>query len=390
MKRPITQAKSSIEANVAGAGPVRIAIEDGTIAAIERLSGDKKGRPYCSPGFVDIQVNGFAGVDFSAPDLDVEQIASIVPPLWSTGVTSFCPTLITSSLDLLEHNFRQLERARQALPRFAASVPCYHLEGPYISPGPSRGAHDPAWMRHPDWPEFERLQNAAGGRIGIITLAPELPGALAFIRRAANAGVRVAVSHTDCEPEDIHAAVAAGATLSTHLGNGCPQWIDRHRTPLWAQLASDELFASIICDGFHLPPDLVKTVCRMKGPERRLLVTDAVHVAGLAPGRYTLAGTAIEFLPSGQVVRADGNSMAGSALGMDRAVSNFMRLGGVSLEEALYAASMAPAKFLGSPSCCTRLAAGEPANLVVFRAASGVLKIEQTVLCGELVHELSN
>lgn len=153
------------------------------------------------------------------------------------------------------------------------------------------GVHDPALMRPPDWREFEELQQAAGGNIGIVTLAPEVHGAFDFIRRARSAGIVVGLGHTEASPEQIHQAVEAGAERSTHLGNGCPQLIDRHTNPLWAQLVLDQLSASLICDTFHLPPDLVKTIVRMKRIERCILITDATHVATLPPGSYSLVGT---------------------------------------------------------------------------------------------------
>ena len=178
-------------------------------------------------------------------------------------------------------------------------------------------------MRSPNWDEFQRLQEAAGGNIAIVTLAPELPGACDFIQRARAAGVIAAIGHTDCKPEDVHRAVEAGATLSTHLGNGCANLIDRHQNPIWAQLACDRLHTSLICDGFHLPPDFVRVVSVVKGIGRCILITDAIHATNLPPGRYTFVGQAIELLPSGQVVTADRKCMAGSALSMNRAVVVF-------------------------------------------------------------------
>ncbi len=372
-----------IEANLPGEGFARITTNDGVITAVELDGAERPNVPFCSPGFVDIQINGFAGVDFSAEDLDMDALISVLSALWTTGVTSFCPTLITNSIERLERNLRVLEKARASSPHFAFSVPAYHLEGPYLSPGPSHGAHDPRWMRLPHWDEFERLQRAARGNIGILTLAPELPGALDLIRRACETGVHVAISHTDGKPEDIHRAIRAGASLSTHLGNGCPEMIHRHLTPLWAQLASDALYASIICDNFHLPSDVVRVIYRIKGPNRCLLVTDAVHVAQLIPGRYSLVGTGIDLLENGKVVRADGSSLAGSALSMDRAVRNFMQLAGVSLAQALYAASTVPACFLGCPPVCRQVASGQPANLILFHNDPERLRIERTILRGE-------
>lgn len=372
-------------ANIADEGLSRIELEDGRIASVQSVGPIDAQKPYASPGFIDIQVNGFAGVDFCDGSLDAAKAAIVLAALWKTGVTTFCPTVITNSQKQLIRCFRLLEEARQAEPRFARSVPCYHLEGPYISPGESRGAHNPELMRPPEWEEFVELQQVAGGRIGIVTLAPELPGALDFIHRAREAGVVVAVGHTDATPEEIHQAAEAGAQLSTHLGNGCPQTIDRHRNLLWPQLASDRLAATIICDGFHLPPDLVKVIERVKGIDRCILVTDAVHVAGLEPGRYRLVDLPIELLPTGQVVTADRRSMAGSALRMNRAVRVFMDDAGVSLSEAVRAATLNPARLLRRWDTCGEIAVGQPANLTIFHPGADELEIEQVILAGEVV-----
>jgi N-acetylglucosamine-6-phosphate deacetylase len=383
---------ASITANVLGQGYCRISIAGVTIAAVERLGEDLVRAPYGSPGFIDLQFNGAMGVDFSSDSLTAESAASLTAALWKTGVTSFCPTLVTSPLDRLERNLRILERAREDHPDFAASVACYHLEGPYLSPGPSHGAHDPAWMRHPQWAEFERLQEAAGGRIGVVTMAPELPGSSEFIRRAVESGVVVAIGHTDGEARHIYEAIEAGASLSTHLGNGCPELIHRHRAPLWAQLVSDRLAASMICDGFHLPPELVRAVARLKGPDRTVLVTDSVSVAGLPAGDYCLGNVPIRLLPTGQVVtRTAPSSMAGSTLTMDRAIDRYQALGGVSLCEAIAAASTNPARVLArsragssarTGAVCGCVRPGEPANLALWRVDGGQLRVEQVYVHG--------
>jgi N-acetylglucosamine-6-phosphate deacetylase len=341
--------------------------------------------PFISPGFVDIQINGFAGVDFSGADLTAEQAIGILPALWRTGVTTFCPTLLTNSLPALARNFAVLEQARRLDADFAYAVPCYHLEGPYLSSAGAQGAHDTQWMHPPDWGEFEELQRAAGGRIGIVTLAPELPGAEAFIRHARAAGVVVAIGHTDAAAEDIHRAAAAGATLNTHLGNGCAQMIHRHKAPIWAQLADPALDASLICDGFHLPPDLVKVITALKGIDRCILITDAVHVAQLPPGRYTLAGTAIELLPTGQVVRADRAAMAGSSLTLNRAVTVFARYAQCELASAIQAATTNPAHLLSRHSVCSEISAGQPANLVLYRPEPEALRVEKVIFRGRSV-----
>lgn len=378
--------KMEIVANLPGKGLARIDIEERRIASVQILGPLDAEKPYASPGLIDIQLNGYAGIDFCDAGLDPNKAPGILPDLWKTGVTTFCPTVITNTQEGLLQCFRALEEARRIEPRFAESVPCYHLEGPYISPGGSRGAHNPEVMRPPDWKEFTELQEAAGGRIGIVTLAPELPGALDFIRLASEAGLVVSMGHTDATPEQIHQGAEAGAQLCTHLGNGCPQMIDRHQTPIWAQLALRQLAASLICDGFHLPPDLVQVIHRMKGIDGCVLITDAVHVAGLAPGRYKLVGLDIELLPTGKVVAVDRYNMAGSAVSMNRAVKVFMDYAGVTLTEAVQAATANPSRLLDRYETCCEMREGEPANLTLFRVGEDQLEIEKTILGGETVY----
>lgn len=364
---------------------MEVEIQGDRIGSAQTLGPADPAELFLSPGFIDIQVNGFAGVDFSSPDLTPEIAISILPALWRTGVSTFCPTLITNTRERLLANFRVLEKARQIDAHFANSVPCYHLESRYLSPGPSHGAHDPALMRKPDWDEFTALQEAAGGRIGIVTVAPELPGALDFIQRASAAGVVVAISHTDGSVEDIHRAAGAGAILATHLGNGCPQFIDRHQAPFWAQLSDDRLLASVICDGFHLPPEVVQIIVRVKGLNRIVLVTDAVHVAELPPGGYSLVGVPIELEASGRVKRLGSDSMAGSSLSMNRAVAVFKEFAAVSLADAVTAATLNPARLLMRDGVCLDLSPGQPANLVLFHPGALNLDIKALWLHGEQV-----
>ena len=375
-----------LEGNIPGVGCAKVEVTDEHISSVTISGAENAELPFISPGFVDIQVNGFAGVDFSSADLDAEKAISILPAIWGTGTTSFCPTLITNSIAALTRNFAVLEQAAHLNPDFAHAVPCYHLEGPYISPHGSHGTHDPQWMHPPDWDEFMGLQRAAGGRIGIVTLGPEMPGAEDFIRKAKSAGVIVAIGHTDGTSDDVHRAAAAGATLNTHLGNGCAEYIHRHKAPLWAQLADESLHASIICDGFHLPPDVVKVIVKVKGIDKIILVTDAVHLAQLPPGKYTLVGTDIELLPSGQVVRADRVSMAGSSLAMNRGVAVFIKFSQCSLASAIQAATTNPANLLRQPSVCSQVAAGQPANLVLFRQEPETLKVVRVFSQGRCVY----
>jgi N-acetylglucosamine-6-phosphate deacetylase len=266
-----------IEGNIPGEGYARVEIEGERVASVPLMRPADPDRSFVSPGFVDIQLNSFSGVNFSSPSLKPEEVLRVLPDLLRTGTTTFCPNLITNSQQGLLDNIGVLEQARRIDSRVAWAMPCYHLEGPYLSPLESHGAHDPQLMRNPDWDEVARLQVAAGGR-GIVTIAPELPGALEFIRKATASGVVVAISHTDAMPEQIHRVVVAGARLSTHWGNGCPVYVHRHNNPLWAQLAIDSLSVSLICDGFHLPAAVVKAAARVK----------RIKKCTLSPTRHTL------------------------------------------------------------------------------------------------------
>lgn len=233
---------------------------------------------------------------------------------------------------------------------------------------------------------FVRLQEAAGGNIGIVTLAPELPGALEFIRTLCSAGVIVALGHTEAAPHRIHEAAAAGASLSTHLGNGCAQVLDRHQNPLWAQMTDDRLSASVICDGFHLPCDVVQAIVRSKGIERCIVITDATHVATLAPGQYRIAGVEIELLDCGKVIKADGACLGGSALSRDRAVAGFMALSGASLADSVRTASENPARLLNGSGLCREVAPGEPANLFSFNHEAASIRVRTTYIAGAERH----
>lgn len=294
------------------------------------------------PGLVDLQVNGFAGVDFNNPAVAPDDIRRAAAAMERHGVTVFLPTLITSSLA----DFAACARA--VLAAAHPAVAGIHMEGPYISPldGP-RGAHRREWTAPPSLDDVRRRQDAAEGRIRIVTLAPELPGALPLIEALAGMGVRVAIGHSAATADQVRAAVAAGATLSTHLGNGVASNLPRHPNLIWAQLAADELTAGLIVDGHHLPADTVKVMVRAKTPERAVLVTDATAAAGCPPGVYTIGGQTVELDANGRVTLAGGACLAGSALTLDRAVANVIRFAGVSIEEAMAMASTRAAAAAG-------------------------------------------
>ena len=306
-----------------------------------------KGPLICGPGFCDLQCNGFAGVDFNHPGTTPEQIALAVLAMRKTGVTQLLPTVITAAPERLEHLLRNIARAIAIDRQVRAAVPGIHLEGPWISAEDgARGAHPAKHVRAIDRRLWARLQRAAAGEIRMVTIAPELRNAPALIRQLRQERVLPALGHTIASEEQIAAAVEAGALLSTHLGNGCPQMLHRHRNPIYAQLAEDRLSASLIADGVHLPPAVLRTFFRAKGAARILLVTDAMAAAGAPPGRYTLGDLLLE-VGTDRVVKEPGKPhFAGSALTMDRAVSILVRAAQVRLVDAWDAASIRPRKLL--------------------------------------------
>ena len=293
------------------------------------------------PGLVDLQVNGFGGIDFNAPDLRPEQALAALARIEATGVTRCLPTLITSSLDAFARNARILTGLN------SATVAGLHMEGPYLSPedGP-RGAHTREHVIAASVDDFKRRHDAADGRIVLVTLAPEVSGALALIEHLVATNVIVAIGHSAASPEQIRDAVSAGARLSTHLGNGCAQILPRHPNIIWEQLANDGLVASLIVDGHHLPAATVKSMVRAKGTTRIILVTDAISAAAAAPGRYTIGTVSCELDGEGRVSLPGTPYLAGSALTMPQAIGNTVRSCGLPLEEVVPMASAIPASLI--------------------------------------------
>jgi N-acetylglucosamine-6-phosphate deacetylase len=371
-----------------GSGPVEVAFGR-TIEAVAPAAGfrPRAGGPWLAPGFVDLQVNGFAGVDYNSPDTAAEEIACSVRALFPTGVTRFLPTVITASPDAMAGSLRNLARARASFPEGEAMAG-FHVEGPHISPedGP-RGAHPREWVRRPDFEEFLRWQDAAEGGIRMVTLAPEWPEAPAYIERLVAAGVAVSIGHTAAGAAEIDAAVRAGATLSTHLGNGAHAVLRRHPNYIWDQLAEDRLMAGFIADGIHLDGAFLKSAIRAKTVARSILVTDASTPAGAAPGRYRLGAQDVELTDDGRVVLAGTGRLAGSALRMDAGVGNLVRLAGLPLADAVRMATVNPARAVSLAGRSGGLAAGDCADLVqfTFDPASARVEVTATWLSGRCV-----
>lgn len=358
---------------------------DSAITHIDPLLSAADENVFVAPGFIDIQVNGFAGVDYNSPAATHEQIAQSLAAIFSTGVTRLFPTVITGSPEKMLAALKNLAAARESIPHGHA-MEAFHLEGPYISPddGP-RGAHPRQWVRLPDLDEFHRLQDAARGHIRLVTLSPEWPAAPRFIEQLAGEGVVTSIGHTAATPAQIRDAVRAGATLSTHLGNAGHATLPKFPNYVWTQLADDRLNASFIADGIHLDSDFFRTALRAKGIERSILITDAVMPAMCPPGAYDLGEVHVELKEDGRVVLKGGTRLAGSSLRMDRAIENTMRIAGVSLTEAVTMATVNPARVARIPNRQRSLRPGERADLVRFHHENGRINVLETWLGGEKV-----
>lgn len=376
---------SGIDA-ISGSG-IQIGFEE-TISSV-RAAVERPTR-WIAPGWVDIQVNGFAGVDYNAPTAPHDEIARSIQVLYATGVTRFYPTVITGAPDDMVGALRNLARAKETLDEGSA-MDGFHVEGPHISPddGP-RGAHPKRWVRPPDIEEFHRWQDAAGGHVRLVTLAPGWPDAPRYIEAVVAENVVVSIGHTAAEAGQIADAVSAGATMSTHIGNGAHSVLRRHPNYIWEQLAEDRLRASFIVDGIHLPKSFLKVALRAKGVDRAVLVTDAVTAAGCAPGRYRLGEQDVDLTPDNRVVLAGQDRLAGSALRMDRGVENLMRLGELSLADAVRMATVNAARAGRVPGREAGLAIGQRADFVLFDfdAASQSIQVNATYAGGRKVWSL--
>jgi N-acetylglucosamine-6-phosphate deacetylase len=361
---------------------IKITIADGKIAAIEPADTDEK--TYLAPGLIDLQVNGFEGHDMNSGHVTPDDVSALAASLRNNGVTTFVPTLITASEESILSALEAIAVARAREPILAHSIPYVHVEGPWLSPedGP-RGAHPREHVRAPDLAEFKRWQAACGGLVGMITLSPHYPGTVAVIAELTAAGVHVALGHTGATPEEIRAAVDAGATISTHLGNGAAAMLARHPNHIWAQLADDRLWAGFIADGHHLDGDTFKAMLRAKGLDRSFLVSDATTLGGMAPGLYqqNIGGT-VELTEDGRLGIAGTPYLAGAALPLCDGVARAVKLAKITIGDAVRLATANPGGFVGVRG---RLEVGADADLIRFLWEPGQdsLTIDQVLIQGD-------
>jgi N-acetylglucosamine-6-phosphate deacetylase len=350
--------------------PVRITLRDARIASVVpvELSPDEcRALPVVGPGLCDIQVNGFKGIWFSSETLTTDEVETVIHWYLERGITKCLPTLITNSAQAIEHGLATIRAARVRSPLLRQVIAGCHIEGPWISAedGP-RGAHPLEHVRPADLSEFCRWQQVSGNLVRIVTLAPEVPNAINVIRHMVNSGVTVSLGHTAATPAEITAAIDTGATLGTHLGNGCAGLVPRHHNVFWSQLADDRLACSVIADGWHVPKAMLNCIVRCKSLDRIILTSDVSGFGGCAVGRYRSGAVEVDVLEDGRIVIAGQTQfLAGAGVTTGDCVAQFMSLCNVPLDVAWKLASTQPATLIGA--CSEFLREGSAAFLTVFR-----------------------
>jgi N-acetylglucosamine-6-phosphate deacetylase len=350
-----------------------VSIEDGLVRRIDKEPRPETGDlPWIAPGFTDLQVNGYRGHELNDPDLTTQTVNAVRRELRIAGVTTFVPTVITGSRDRTGAIVQALARARHEDEALRSAIPYIHLEGPYISveEGP-RGCHDPNHIRRPDFDEFEKWQELAEGVIGMITLSPHWEGAADFIAHVRSRGVRVSIGHTHATPQQIRAAVNAGAQYCTHLGNGAHATLPRHPNYIWAQLADERLSAGFIADGHHLDPDALLSMVRAKGLSHSFLVSDVSSAGGLPAGRYhTAVGGEVEVTGDGRLVVPGTPFLAGAAATIADGVARLASSSPLSLAQVLELATSNPQNVIAGEAAGSGLRTGRPDDMT-FRWRPG-------------------
>ena len=359
-------------------------IGEGVVQSSEACAADDL--PILSPGLIDLQVNGYQGHDLNEGALEPVEVEALSAALCQVGVAAYLPTLITASSDDLCQRLSAICEASETLPYARQMIAGIHVEGPSLSgrDGP-RGAHPLEHIRPPSLQEFDRWQEAAGGRLRMITIAPEVDGAIEYIREVAARGIIVALGHSDAGEETIIQAADAGACLSTHLGNGIAATLPRHPNAIWAQLAEDRLSASLILDGHHLPRSAARVMLRAKGIKRVVLVSDSVKFAGMAAGRYASpVGGEVDVTEDGRVSMAGTPYLAGSGATLLDILGRFTHYTGLPFSDGVTMATANPARMLNRS---VGLNPGDRADFILFDLdqETGTAKAREIVFGGESV-----
>ena len=361
--------------------PVEVRVADGKIVAVETLADAGNGcgangcgdLPVLAPGLFDIQVNGAVGVELSSAGLTEAGVVAVLDKMLRDGVFRCCPTLTTNAPETMLGAAATIASALEKRPDLRPTVWGIHLEGPFISTAEGAvGAHPKRFCVPYSRELFDRIQDACGGLVKLVTLSPEYEGAGEFVRFLRERGVVVAVGHTNATCAQIDEAVSAGATLSTHLSNATRHLLPKWENYFFGQLADDRLTASLIVDGFHISPQLVRAIIRTKGLDRIVLISDQSPLSGFAPGRYKTELCELEIQPNGKVTLAgDPNLLACASFPVSHCVANVASIENLTLADVYPSATTVPARLLGAPRFSSGdgdfLEVGADADFLLFR-----------------------
>jgi N-acetylglucosamine-6-phosphate deacetylase len=329
---------------------VRVRWRNGIVVAHEILPHAEPNGWWIAPGLVDLQVNGFAGVDFQTEELTGAELLRAVRDLQAAGCTRFLLTLVTDRWDRLLGKLARLRTLRAESTVLRDAIAGWHIEGPFLlAEAGFRGAHDPACMIDPTPDKVQALRAVAADDLVMLTLAPERNGALEAIRLATALGMKVSLGHTNASAQTLAAAVTAGATAYTHLGNGCPPLLDRRDNILWRVFETAGLALTIIPDALHVSPPLFRLFHRVLPLPSILYISDAMAAAGVKPGRYRLGNLQIEVGADGAVLLPGTSQFAGSALRPVDGVFRAAAMLGVAWQQAWPRFGRGPADWLGLP-----------------------------------------
>ncbi|MDB6020511.1 MAG: N-acetylglucosamine-6-phosphate deacetylase [Pedosphaera sp.] len=329
---------------------VRVLWRDGVITDLEPAEGPATDDAWLAPGLLDLQINGFGGIDFQQDGLSAGDLLTATRQLRAAGCTRFLLTLITDEWGKLKARLRHLRRLRSQSPELQAAIVGWHVEGPFLSGEPGfHGAHDPALMLDPTPTHIRELRAITGAEPLLLTMAPERAGALEAIALAVSLGIKISLGHTNASAEILRGAVRAGATGFTHLGNGCPHELDRHDNILWRVFETPGLTVSLIPDRIHVSDALFRLMHRELKPESIYYTSDAMAAAGAGPGSYRLGALEVE-VGADQIVRQPGKSnFAGSALRPCDGVFRAAQMLGCPWQEVWARFSHTPALMMGLP-----------------------------------------
>ena len=333
--------------------PVKVNVLDRQISSIEYLADTSVDDelPIIAPGLFDIQVNGAVGVELSSSKLTVDGVVAVLQKMLRDGVFRCCLTLTTNDQKVMLHAAKTIADALDAYPMYRPVVWGIHLEGPFISSAEGAiGAHPKRFCRDYSESFIRQMQECSGGLIKLVTLTPEYPEVGAFVRFLRSMGIVVSIGHTDANASQIDEAVREGASLSTHLSNATRHLLPKWENYFFAQLADDRLKASIIVDGFHISPELVRIIVRTKGLENLILISDQSPLAGFPPGKYSMELCDFEIQPNGKVTLAgDPNLLACASFPVSNCVMNLASIENLPLNKVYPLASTSPASLLGAP-----------------------------------------